>query len=234
MRRLCTWVLLFSLALLTAGIWACFSPDLGAVRFTCTGDGLPEDCPSGYQCRERLCLLPGEPLPDLASPSDSGPADQAPPPPDLATASGCASGQGYAVGQAFACPGTFGGTGKGASTLCASGYRLCRKTAGHLGTADLKACRLLPGMYIGDVIGSYQVDPGQAVCDGTQPRRQVFGCGKNSRSLSAGVKCGGFEQVVDFTANTTQMTAPAGMFSSVDLINNPSPTDGALCCLPTP
>lgn len=231
MRRLRTWILLFSLTLLVVGIWACFQPDLSNVRFTCTGDGKPDDCPGGYECFAGQCLLMWEG--DAASVPD-GSTDQAPPGPDLATAAGCASGQGYAVGQAFACPGAFGGTGKGASTLCARGYRLCSKTAGHLAATDLKACRNLPGMYIGDVIGSYQTDPGQAVCDGTQPRRQVFGCGKNSRSLSAGVKCGGFEQVVDFTANTTQMTAPAGMFSTVDLINNPTPTDGALCCLPTP
>lgn len=233
MRTLRTCFLLLALALLAAGIWACFQPDLSNVRNLCTAE-LPL-CDPGYECREGWCLFPGEPVPgDMATLPDGGTADAGPLPPDLATAAGCASGQGFAVGQAFACPGTFGGTSKGASTLCALGYRQCQKTAGHLSPADLKACRSLPGMYIGAVIGSYQVDPGQAVCDGTQPRRQVFGCGKNSRSLSAGVKCGGFEQVVDFTANTTQMTAPAGMFSSVDLINNPNPTDGALCCLPSP
>jgi hypothetical protein len=89
-------------------------------------------------------------------------------------------------------------------------------------------------MFIGALVGSYNIDSSLGQCDGTQPKRQLFGCGKNSRSLSAGIKCGGFEQVVDCTYNTTDMTCPPGMFSTVDLVSNPTPTDGALCCLPTP
>jgi hypothetical protein len=213
---------------LLGGLWACFRPDLANVRFLCTA-GQPE-CDPGYECREGYCLLPGESPPDLGASMDAAAPDGSPAPPDLATAAGCASGRGFGVGKAWACPGTFGGTGMSAFTLCARGFRLCTDVGAHISAEDLKACRRLPGMFVANVIGSYRSQSSQGKCDSSEPTRELFGCGANSRSLSSTVLCGGFSQVVDCVANTTQMMCPATPFTTVDLVTNPTPTDGVLCC----
>lgn len=225
-----TWFLALHCAVLTlAATHACFAPDLERTRYGCSATA-PE-CPPGFQCQAPWCEPigaqrdQGETTDQAGATGDLGPT----PGPDLARPPGCADGGGYALGTAWACPGTFG-TNKAPGTLCAKGFAVCKAAAPALTALDLANCRRLKGMYIAESIGSYRTDVNQAKCDASEQTRVVYGCGESARAQDTRAACSDFGQVVDCTYNTTQMRCPTTPFTNIDLISNPTPTDGVLCC----
>lgn len=214
----------------------CYSPNLSGVRFNCTGDGQPDDCPSGYTCVQSLCLLPGE-TPG-GSTSDGGVTPQ----PDgggmpPAKAVGCASMTGYDVAKdsagapAFACPGTFSGTASSnAYTLCAGGYTIC----GNANTIDLAKCNgtAVQGFYIARVLGEHK----STVSCGTQSgltEDYWAGCGNTSKIQPINIPqpCSGFSLGRDCdNGGGSSFNCHGDDERPIEGITSTDPVHGVLCC----
>lgn len=196
---------------------ACFHPDTSQVTFTCSAGSSPA-CPDGQECRSGICV---DPTVDLASAS----GDLHTPPPDLAQRSGCARGNGYPVGDAFACPGSF--KAGDAYSLCAAGFTPCLAAP----QPDTVACGKLEGFFLSNVIGRSMTprDLTAVKCSGNDYYRVIYGCGNPIKASTAATPCGSFYQLID-CQNVTDFNCPAGPFTDIRFVANPYPLDGVLCC----
>lgn len=204
-------------------LFSCYSPNLSGVQFSCTGDGKPDDCPSGYACIQSICRLVGEPPGGTLAPGK---------------AAGCASMSGYDVAKdgntvpVFACPGAFSGTtSSNATTLCASGYSICQNTI----DIDLAKCNAagMPGFYIGDKLGEHNST--MAAC-GTQNNLiedYWVGCGNpsNIRLVSIPQTCNGFLAGRDCDNGTgSEFNCNGDNQTPIEDIVSTNPLHGVLCC----
>lgn len=210
------------LPLASLALLACYNPDLTAVRFACTGDGKPDDCPSGYTCVQSVCRAPGE----------------VPGQPDGGSTGGCASGKGIDVGkdasaaQAFACPGTFMGTSmNNAFSLCANGYSIC----GNANNIDLAKCNApsMQGFFIANKLGEH--NGGTVIC-GTQigiSEDYWVGCGNTSaiRLVTISQTCNGFSTGRDCDNNMgSEFNCRGDSETPIDQIISTNQVHGVLCC----
>lgn len=210
-----------SLALL-----ACYNPDLTSVRFACVGDGKPDDCPSGYSCLQSVCRPPGE-LPPLP---DGGSTDR--------MAAGCASGKGFDVsrestgGQAFACSGTFAGTGSNnANSLCAGGYFPCL----NANNINLDKCTApgVQGFFIANKLGEH--DQGNGACGAQMNLVDDYwvGCGNTTaiRLITIMPMCNGFSTGRDCENNTgSEFNCRDDRDNPIEQVASANPVHGVLCC----
>ena len=197
----------------------CYSPDLSGVHYTC--DETNPYCPDGLECIEGACLPPGS-----TPTSDGGSL-----PDGTMAVMGCASGQGFAVGNAFACPGQFNTADDAipkASALCATGYKLCTDA----GMVDQNACKMLKGFFAGQVnlkrSGNGQNN--QPLQCGYQMFNPFFGgCGvsrTNIIGLTGTQVCSGFGQAVDCVSEQAWQCNSNNLDGSI----NTNAGDGVLCC----
>lgn len=223
MRRFLPFASLASLALL-----ACYNPDLTAVRFACTGDGQPDDCPSGYSCVQSVCRASGE----VPGQPDGGSTDR--------TAVGCASGKGFDVGkdptaaQAFACPGTFTGTtSSNANSLCAGGYFPCL-SATNINLPKCNASSTV-GFFIANKLGEHE---GTNIVCGPQtgPSEDYWvGCGNTSgiRLITIPQPCSGFSLGRDCDNNTgSEFSCRDDRDNPIEMVISTNQIHGVLCCKP--
>jgi hypothetical protein len=206
-------------------LFACYDPDLTAVRFACTGDGQPDDCPSGYTCMQSVCRAPGEVPPQPDGGATGG------------MAVGCASGKGFdvskgAAAQAFACPGTFAGIqSDNANSLCAGGYFPCLGAQ----TIDLAKCSAptLQGFFIANKLGEHA--GGNVIC-GTQSgisEDYWVGCGNTSgiRLVTITQPCNGFSTGRDCDNNAgSEFNCRGDSDNQIEQVISTNQVHGVLCC----
>lgn len=230
-------------------LFACYSPNLSGVRFNCAGDGLPNDCPSGYSCVQGVCLLPGEQpgdLPDagmtlsdgsMTIPPDGGAPDGSG---MMPRAAGCTSMMGYDIAKdpvgapVFACPGAFQGTGSSnATTQCASGYRVCQDA----NTIDLIKCSAsgLQGFFIANRRGEHNSAGANVSCSpqGNVTDDHWAGCGSTSGIglITPSSPCYGFPYGRD-CVNTTasEFNCRGDDDRPLEEVISTNPVHGVLCC----
>lgn len=221
-------------------LFACYSPNLSGVRFSCTGDGLPDDCPSGYSCVQSVCVLPGEPpggtsdggmtMTDGGAPADGGAS--------LGKALGCTSMSGYDIAKdpvgtpAFACPGTFqGNSSTNAYSLCATGYRICPDA----NTLDLNKCTApgIQGFFIANKRGEHSSSTVACGGQGNLDDDHWFGCGNPSGivALTPPGPCFGFSSARDCVNMTgSEFNCRDDNDRSIDEVSSTNPVHGVLCC----
>jgi hypothetical protein len=202
-------------------LWvACYDPDLTSVRFACTGDGQPDDCPSGYTCVQSVCRPPGE-VPDGGGSS---------------TAAGCTNTVGYDVAKdpmgmpVFACPGSFLGTAaSNATTLCTAGYSLCTSAD----SIDLNKCNTpaVQGFFIARVFGEHG-GSSTACGDSAYSEDLWAGCGhtENIRLVPLSQPCSGFSLARDCDGNTSFNCRGDGNNDRIEAIISSNAVHGVLCC----
>lgn len=208
-------------SLIALQLLGCFQPDLSHYPIRCDAQNA---CPTDQACLAGLCTATNA-FSDMASGSDLSMSA------DLQTGpSFCKAGGGFAVGKAWACPGTFAmGT---AAAQCAAGSSICTDA----NSVDLAACGRLNGFYIANVPGKYVYAtsvPQAALC-GTSDANTLpvwFGCGNvnfsRDRSLNATNSCSGFNQNLD-----CQLTWNCSGGSISQVQNSNVVIDGVLCCKP--
>jgi hypothetical protein len=117
---------------------------------------------------------------------------------DLSPPYGCTVPDGKPVGASWACPVTLQ-KGQGASTICASGFSLCKDAS----RIDQAACKALSGFYFADIFDSYDGSLTNAPCTTRAGTRPTFwGCGRINITAPAIVfqmpkQCAGFERAID-------------------------------------
>lgn len=196
----------------------CTIADPATVPLVCDSNN---PCPDGRTCGpDGTC---GDLQPDLAvGTTDLGSSDGGLDlTTDLAESSGCKSGGTRLAPGEWRCPGVFGGAVR-ASSLCATGYRLCAK----LTSAALTACNALPGFFAATQMGSRRdIDPvGTSRCDGLEIVKTIFGCG--SGGTVASMACMGLPRVIDCSASV--MVWQCG--TTLDTTTQTANTNGVLCC----
>lgn len=192
----------------------CF--DAGSAPLICSQE-MPQ-CPDGRSCVDGQCVTVGA--------SDGGSGDlatndmqQA----DLLPVSGCAAGNGKAVGAggAWACPGVYGGVNPKASTLCRS--KVC-SDASLLMESD---CALVDGFFVSSTWGATSMlDPPEVICNSAASLELAFfGCGK--LGFKTTMQCSGFNRSMQVSiANKLMASNPY----SINSLSNSDPNNGVLCC----
>lgn len=195
-----------TLAFILLLVPSCFNADTSNTTILCPNG---EQCPEGTTCLAGVCTASG---------SDAGLSDQGSDGmPDQMSISGCKPGlTATAVGQAFACSGSF--SAGGASDQCASGWRLC----GQLTQVDAAACAGLGGFFVADQPAYWLGTMSSEACGGASSNQLFYGCGRDGRAGTS--KCGGFLSVIDLG---TSFTSSNG---SVARLANSRSDYGALCC----
>jgi len=219
-------------AAFSAGFLSCFSPDFSTATILCSAD--KPDCPPGYVCQSSYCVPESTAQVDQSvNRADAATQDMAIPPPDM-TRSGCASGGGYPVGKAWACPGRWGIPIASAQTLCDAtrSYKVCKTIGSVISGVDLLTCRSLNGFYAIDLVGSHKLGVVQPNCTFSDPIRVLFGCGEPARATDFTTLCGGFGQAVDCSDNRSGIVCPGNPPGSIEQFTNSLGIDGVLCCPP--
>lgn len=200
----------------------CSIPDPTQIPIRC-GDGNP--CPSGQSCGpEGLCFTPasdmaGSEVADMPIAAGDGSMSM-----DQAKPSGCAKGTAYDLGKAWACQSDYNKATSAASSLCASGFHVC-KDATDIGATSLAKCATTSGFYAAAVIGSRNEfgTPGQAVCGQGELYKVIFGCGMGGLAIST--TCSGLNRGIDCGSNANYSCA-----ATLDATDNRVKGDGVLCC----
>ncbi|MFO0577716.1 MAG: hypothetical protein U1A78_27230 [Polyangia bacterium] len=220
-----------ALLLAALPLGGCYSPDLTNVRWSCTGSGQPDDCPSGYTCFQSMCRAPGE----IPGAQEDGGL-----PTNTVNAPGCAAMVGYEVAKdptnapAFACPGRFysiGGSSTNANSICAAGYEVCQ----NADRIDFGKCNApsIPGFFIARVRG--EQSNGMGVCPGNQQLQEDFwaGCGNTSaiRAVTVQMMCSGFSQGRDCDqSGGSSFNCRDDNDRNLEEVTSTNPVHGVLCC----
>lgn len=188
----------------------CFSQP-SAPDIKCDADN---PCAAGFFCDNNSCQ------PIASDMADTGGVDGS-------MASGCRSGQGTAIGTAWACPGTCAAGTCG--SLCADTWSICKKADG----IDMVAASSLGGFFVGDVPGYYfpptRVDTSCGANVATAAPI-VFGVGKNQQYVTenAAKNCAGFTKSADCGASPRIVGCSAPWNASTMTIH--AAQNGVICC----
>lgn len=146
---------------------------------------------------------------------------------DASMASLCRSGQGTAIGAAWACPGMCAAGSCG--SLCASGSSVCTRSDG----IDMVAASNLTGFFLADVPG-YYFPPTRTdtSCGGNVATAApiMFGVGKNQQYVTenAAKNCAGFTKSADCGASPRIASCSAPW--NVSTITIHAAQNGVICC----
>lgn len=197
----------------------CYRPDLSNTVFRCTAES--PQCPEAHACIDGFCRPTGQQ-------TDQGSGDGGASQTDMK--SGCSSGTGFAVGRAYACPGTF--AMGGAATLCASGWTPCTSATG----IDLTACSQLSGFFLADVLGRRKLEAAaDSICGApttTQNVLAIYGCGQLKQGIhKANNVCQGFDRLNDCVETSIKCYPMIGKpADSLSKVENLAAGDGVVCC----